>query len=798
MLGLTGQGLAESLLLERAVMAQPVTRISLKLRKEPKHLDVMLAGIGDSARVVQERSTATSWRGEITRSQDGSSTQEVAQQVAMPEIGLASVRLRGSGSSFELEVTSVAGTVLPKPQVLATGEDLVLRFSGLADAVSMRQTGSFDLRRPARIPQRVSAPPLRSRAVAPPLGDMAVGSMLIRNRSFVQASGPPVTLTLNNAPAKDALMSLARLGGYGFVFVGSSAVSGQQEQGFGAESSDSPGVTMSFRGESYARALNSVLMASGLQAKLDGRTLLVGRQMAFQSFGPQMSKVFRLNQVQPDKAANYLANLGAQISVTNTQTTESEQSSSQENSSNESSESSETTTSTRDVVETYGALDGPLVGLTGTTDSRLGTITLIGEPQLITVAESYLKQLDLRKRQVAVKIQILNVRLENNATIDSSFSAKMGDTFIVSQSGKAHMNFGAYKPGSPAAGTGIYDGSEYSRPGTYTSFVPKVQAQDMRDPYVAAQEVRPPYVTAKDVSRASVVRTFDSETGALIGEEITYPDLLDESGLPVYARDPNPNSSSQLVPRLDDQGRPIYVRDTNPASAKVGVPRFDKKGRPIYVKDKDPNKFRYPNNSFYSYIESVVVSSNAKTLAQPTLLVQEGEKAVVRSGVSVITGVQKTEGVNGSTSFSNTRENAGLTVDLAVEKIDDNGFITLNLDPTIAVPVPAGVQEGVAISDINRRELKSGRIRLRDRQTLILTGVIQEDDRRLARKWPLLGDLPLIGQLFRSSTNRQLKNELVIIVTPSILDDDNGGTYGYVYKPGTTETTRLIGAGSNP
>ena len=795
MLGLIGQGLAESLLLERAVMAQPVSRISLKLRKEPKHLDVMLAGIGDSARVVQERSTDTSWRGEITRSQDGLSTQEVAQQVAMPEIGLASVRLRGSGSSFELEVTSVAGTVLPKPQVLATGEDLVLRFSGLADAVSMRQTGSFDLRRPARIPQRVSAPPLRSRAVAPPLGDMAVGSMLIRNRSFVQASGPPVTLTLNNAPAKDALMSLARLGGYGFVFVGSSAVSGQQEQGLGAESSDSPAVTMSFRGESYARALNSVLMASGLQAKLDGRTLLVGRQMAFQAFGPQMSKVFRLNQVQPDKAANYLANLGAQISVTNTQTLSEKNSEEDEDNNSEKSETKETT---RDVVETYGALEGPLVGLTGTTDSRLGTITLIGQPQLITVAESYLKQLDLRKRQVAVKVQILNVRLENNATIDSSFSAKMGDTFIVSQSGKAHMNFGAYKPGSPAAGTGVYDGSEYSRPGTYTSFVPKVQAQDMRDPYVAAQEVRPPYITAKDVSRASVVRTFDPNTGALIGEEITYPDLLDESGLPVYALDPNPNASSQLVPRLDDQGRPIYVRDTNPASTKVGVPRFDKKGRPIYVKDKDPNKFRYPNNSFYSYIESVVVSSNAKTLAQPTLLVQEGEKAAIRSGLSVITGVQKTESVNGSTSFSNTREDAGLTVDLAVEKVDDNGFITLNLDPTIAVPVSAGVQEGVPIFDINRRELKSGRIRLRDRQTLILTGVIQEDDRRLARKWPLLGDLPLIGQLFRSSTNSRQKNELVIIVTPSILDDDNGGTYGYGYRPGTTEATRLIGAGSNP
>ena len=756
MLGLAGQGAVESLILERAVFAQTASRVSLKLRKEPKHLDVMLAGIGDRARVVQERSTNTSWRGKITRSDDGGSTKEVAQQLAMPEIGVASVRLRGSGSNFELEVTSVAGTVLPKPQVLATGEDLVLRFVGLVDAV--HQTGAFDLRRPARIPQRVSAPPLRSRAVAPPLGDMAVGSMLMSNRSFVQASGPPVTLTLNNAPAKDALMSLARLGGYGFVYVGSSELSGQQDGGGSEQSSVPFDVTMSFRGESYAKALNSVLMASGLQGKLDGRILLVGREVAFRSFSPQMSKVFRLNQVQPGSAANYLANLGAQISVTNTQITESEQSSSQENSSNDSSESSETTTTTRDIVETYGAFEGPLVGLTGTTDSRLGTITLIGEPQLISVAESYLKQLDLRKRQVAVKVQILNVSLDNDSTIDSSFSAKIGNTFIVSQSGKAHMNFGAYKPGGPSLGAGTYNGSEYVRPGTYPSYVPRVQAQDARSPYIVAQK--------------EVINPVFNDDGKQIGQEKTFVDVLDE------------------------QGRPKYIKDTNPNAEKTLVPQFDKNGRPVYVNASDPSKFEYPDNSFYSYLESVIISSSSKTLAQPTLLVQEGEKALVRSGESVITGVSKTEASNGSSSFSNTRQDAGLTVNLEVEKIDDNGFVTLKLDPTISVPVSAGQQEGVQIFNIVKRELNSGRIRLRDRQTLILTGVITDSDRQLARKWPILGDLPLIGQLFRSSSSNRQKNELVIIVTPSVLDDDNGGAYGYGYKPGTTEATRLIGSGS--
>ena len=118
-------------------------------------------------------------------------------------------------------------------------------------------------------------------------------------------------------------------------------------------------------------------------------------------------------------------------------------------------------TSESTVVESYGAEVGPLVGLVGTADSRLNTIVLIGESKLINIAEAYLKQIDLRKRQAAVKVQILNVSLENNATFDSSFSSKIGNTFIVSQSGKAHMNFGNYKPGRAKEGTGFYDGEEY-------------------------------------------------------------------------------------------------------------------------------------------------------------------------------------------------------------------------------------------------------------------------------------------------------------------------------------------------
>jgi len=374
----------------------------------------------------------------------------------------------------------------------------------------------------------------------------------------------------------------------------------------------------------------------------------------------------------------------------------------------------------------------------------------VGEPMLISVAESYLKQLDLRKRQVAVKVQILSVTLNNDKSIDSSFSARMGDTYIVSQSGKAHMNFGRYKPAGASA-TGVYDGSNPMQPGVLPG-----------DSGVPAKTVSPSYVPLAE--SADVLEEVD-ENGNITGYSIIKKPLLVD-------------------------GQEVYVPDANPNSPQRLVPVYDKFGREKLVPKKELNT--NSDNSFYSYVEALVQSSSAKTLAQPTLLVQEGESAMVETGQSVITGVSATQTANGSTQFQNTRENAGLTVDLSVSKIDDNGFISLELKPEISVPIPAGTQEGVGMFNIQARKLDSGSIRLRNGQSLILTGVITDSDRQQARKWPILGDMTLIGQLFRQSSSSREKKELVIIVTPTILDDEQGGRFGYGYRPGTPAGRQLV------
>jgi len=223
---------------------------------------------------------------------------------------------------------------------------------------------------------------------------------------------------------------------------------------------------------------------------------------------------------------------------------------------------------------------------------------------------------------------------------------------------------------------------------------------------------------------------------------------------------------------------------------------YDKKGRIKYVPSSD--QYRQPDNSFYAYIEAQIVARNAKTLSQPTLLVQEGEKAFVETGTDVVVNVERDEnGDTGTTSYTYEKKTAGLTLEVDVDKIDDNGFITMNVNPSISVPVPAqqapGAETGGAqIFNLNKRDLQSGSIRLRDGQTLIVTGVVTEQQIEEVSKWPILGDLPLIGSLFRSSESSRVKDELVILVTPRILDDDQGGVFGYGYRPATQQATQLM------
>lgn len=173
---------------------------------------------------------------------------------------------------------------------------------------------------------------------------------------------------------------------------------------------------------------------------------------------------------------------------------------------------------------------------------------------------------------------------------------------------------------------------------------------------------------------------------------------------------------------------------------------------------------------------------------------RRANEGVVRVGTNVVTNYRTTE-TQGAIACVPVLSTSGLVLGARVEKIDDNGFVTFVLSPSISAitdqqPAPAGC--GAPLNILSIRSLDTGALRVRDGQTLIMTGVISDFDRAEVSKWPILGDIPLIGSFFRSSGTRREKRELVIMVTPKIINDEQGGAYGYGYLPSTQDERQLL------
>ena len=211
-----------------------------------------------------------------------------------------------------------------------------------------------------------------------------------------------------------------------------------------SSTSDTKLITVSFNDENFSSAINSVLMAANLQGKVINNTLYVGNNVLLKTFSKKISKVYTLKQSSASSAADFLASLGASISKVSTSSITSENTN---NATNGPILPEKKTSQVRN-VETYGSAIGPLVGLSGTTDTRLQTIFLMGEKELIDLAERYLNQIDRRLKQVALSLKILDVNLSGSKAFENSFSWSLPNAFIVNNAGQALANVGNGKPPS--------------------------------------------------------------------------------------------------------------------------------------------------------------------------------------------------------------------------------------------------------------------------------------------------------------------------------------------------------------
>ncbi|MGY2765693.1 AMIN domain-containing protein [Thermostichus sp. MS-CIW-26] len=181
-------------------------------------------------------------------------------------------------------------------------------------------------------------------------------------------------------------------------------------------------------------------------------------------------------------------------------------------------------------------------------------------------------------------------------------------------------------------------------------------------------------------------------------------------------------------------------------------------------------------------VQSAIRNGTGKILTDPKVVVADGGSSRISIATSVPVNVETItipQGENQPPVVTQRlqREDAGVILDVSEVRIDDNGFVTLTIQPEISIPVPSqilasGDFAGILLFNIDRRRLEASQLRLRDGQTFIIAGLIQDRDIVDVQKVPFLGDLPLLGALFRSQSVSNERNEVVFMLTPYIMDDN--------------------------
>jgi pilus assembly protein CpaC len=174
----------------------------------------------------------------------------------------------------------------------------------------------------------------------------------------------------------------------------------------------------------------------------------------------------------------------------------------------------------------------------------------------------------------------------------------------------------------------------------------------------------------------------------------------------------------------------------------------------------------YPSN-ITALIKALDKKGLFKTLAEPNLVVKSGEKGKFLAGQKIPFVMTNTTSGIGQAANTVQFEEVGVKLDFSPIVLKD-GFINLKIDPvevsTIDPATPTILSQG-QFPIINKRSTSTV-VDLKEGDSLILSGLISSLASKAISKFPILGDIPIIGALFRSKSFQNNESELIVIITP--------------------------------
>jgi pilus assembly protein CpaC len=173
---------------------------------------------------------------------------------------------------------------------------------------------------------------------------------------------------------------------------------------------------------------------------------------------------------------------------------------------------------------------------------------------------------------------------------------------------------------------------------------------------------------------------------------------------------------------------------------------------------------------FQVMLEALESQGLARTLSEPSLTALSGQEAEFLAGGEFPV---PTIGQNGNASV--TYRPFGVSLNFT-PRVLDGGVINLQLSASVSSIDPSttvATGGGISLPSIRTRQT-STTVELRDGESFVVAGLLQDDFRGGVRRVPWLGDIPILGALFRSSDFQRDQSELVIFVTAHLVTPTRG------------------------
>ena len=177
-------------------------------------------------------------------------------------------------------------------------------------------------------------------------------------------------------------------------------------------------------------------------------------------------------------------------------------------------------------------------------------------------------------------------------------------------------------------------------------------------------------------------------------------------------------------------------------------------------------------NDFKATLHFLVNQQDTKILARPRILTVNNEAAIIKlvtnTAIAKVSTQTASEGVSVTTSDTAERTQTGIVLKLTPQ-INEDRSVELFLEPSVTT-VSTSTFFSSDFLDPTTRSVRTT-VRVNDNETLVIGGLIDTDEFVSEKKIPFLGDLPIVGQAFRYKNRDNNDRELIVFITPHVVDN---------------------------